>query len=86
MRIFVTVKKVDGRFWGELKNFGDKHEVVAEYAKIDNEMFTFAGQHRLRHVTLKKNVNWNVDSFQSLMVDISRVAPSGPPPRRQGGR
>ncbi len=84
-RIQVPVKDVNGVLWGDLTVFGQKHEMVAEYANIKDSGYPFAGQHRVRLTVLKKNVHWKVQDFQSVLVDISGIPPQSVP-RRQGAR
>ena len=71
---------VNGVRWGDLSVFGPKHEIIGESYAV-KEQFSFAGGHRVRLVSLKKNVDWKVEEFQSMLIDIADVKPENPPRR-----
>jgi hypothetical protein len=81
-RIVVPVKDVSGTKWGDLSSICLSHEVIAEKVEL-KEFFTFAGQHRVRLVYLKKNVHWKIPA-EGQLLDIAAVSPDFVPPRKQG--
>jgi hypothetical protein len=78
--IRVPIKKVGTTNWGRLSTFGLTHFVCAEEWKVVDQNFSFAGQHRVRKIKLRKNVHWEIPDN----VDISGVEPAEAPRRQQG--
>jgi hypothetical protein len=78
--VFVPIKTVGAVRWGMLAAFGLKHVICAEKVERIEEQFSFAGQHRLRRLVLRKNVHWEIPP-ETVTLDISSVVP-GQPPRR----
>ena len=76
--ISVPIKMVGTTPWGNLAAFGATHELVAESFKVVDQKYSFVGQHRVRLLSLKKNVHWRVTG---MTFDISEVAPAKPPRR-----
>jgi len=76
----VPFKKVGTERWGQLSAFGDSHLICGESVKLKDENFSFAGGHRVRLYSFKKNVHWKIPEGVSL--DISAVTPAGNAPRR----
>ena len=58
------------------------HELCAEKVERVNDNFSFAGQHRVRLIGLKKNVHWKIP--EGVEFDITDVDVSNQPKRRQG--
>lgn len=79
----VPVKTVNGEQWGELSVYALAHEFCGEDVKMKKENFTFAGGHRVRLYSFKKNVHWKIPVGQEL--NISDVTPENAP-RRQAPR
>lgn len=79
--ITVPVKTVGGDKWGQLNVFGEHHLICAEKVSIKEECYTFAGQHRVRLYSFKKNVHWKIPI--GIQLDVAGVAPAKTPPRRQ---
>ena len=78
--IVVPVKTVRGHNWGQLSAFGEDHLLLCEHRpKQIEDRFSFAGGHRVQAWKLKKNVHWRPVGQE---LEISDVAPAGPPPRR----
>jgi hypothetical protein len=80
----VPIKEWDGCKWGQLNLLAHAHEICGEVVKKKEENYTFAGQHRVRLYTFKKNVHWKIPIGVNL--DISQVAQAQPPRRQGGGR
>jgi hypothetical protein len=77
--VSIPVKIVGNERWGQLCVLGDEHLICAERVRIKDEHFTFAGQHRVRLYSFKKNVNWKIPIGVSL--DVAEVLPATPPRR-----
>ena len=77
----VPVKKVGSERWGQLSALSDAHLICGETVKLKDDNYSFAGQHRVRLYSFKKNVHWKIPDGISL--DIAAVAPAEPPRRRQ---
>jgi hypothetical protein len=60
-----------------------QHMICAEDVRLKTESFSFAGQHRVRLYSFKKNVHWKIPD--GIPLDIAGVAPATPP-RRQPNR
>jgi hypothetical protein len=80
----VPIKTVGTEEWAQLSVFGRDHVVCAEDYWIKDENYTFAGQHRVRLLSLKKNVHWKIPAGTPL--DVAGVPPASAPPRRQPNR
>lgn len=80
------VKVVNKEEWLDLTAHGLAHEFCGE--RVDQKpSLSFAGGHRVRHYSFKKNVHWKVPKGQD--IDISEVEPAAipaDPPRRAEGR
>jgi hypothetical protein len=81
--IQVPIKVVAGERWGQLNYFGDAHLICGEVVKQKNENFSFAGGHRVRLFSFKKNVHWRIPEDFPMELDIASVAPAVPPRRKQ---
>jgi hypothetical protein len=77
-QISIPVKKVNGVSWADLGALALSHEICGESVRPINAQFSFAGGHRVRLYSFKKNVHWKVPVGQD--VDISGVEPAGPVP------
>jgi hypothetical protein len=66
--------------WGQLSAFGDAHLICGETVKLRDEKFSFAGQHRVRLYSFKKNVHWKIPD--GIPLDIAAVPPAASAPRR----
>jgi hypothetical protein len=75
----VPIKIVGTERWGQLSAFGDAHSICGEVVKLKNENFSFAGGHRVRLYSFKKNVHWKIP--EGLSLDIAAV-PAATAPRR----
>jgi hypothetical protein len=80
-RIFVPLKTVGTDRWGQLSVLGDHHLICGEDVKLKDQNFSFAGGHRVRLYSFKKNVHWKIPP--GVPIDISSVAPANPPRRPQ---
>ena len=83
-RVTIPVKTVGSDEWAQLSVFGKDHLVCAEEFRVKEQNYSFVGGHRVRLISLKKNVHWRVPA--GTLLDLSDVQPAGPPPRRQAGR
>jgi hypothetical protein len=79
-RIRVPVKIVGTERWGQLNLLGDAHLICGETVKLKDENFSFAGQHRVRLYSFKKNVHWKIP--EGIPLDVADVAPATAAPRR----
>lgn len=77
----VPTKIIDGARWGQLSLLADHHLICGEDVREKNRNFTFAGQHRVRLYSFKKNVHWKIP--EGLQLDVAGVAPAEPPRRPQ---
>jgi hypothetical protein len=76
----VPVKTVGTERWGQLSLLGDAHLICGETVKLKEANFSFAGGHRVRLYSFKKNVHWRIP--ESIGLDITAVAPATAAPRR----
>jgi hypothetical protein len=76
----VPVKVIGTDRWAQLNLLGDAHLICGETVKLKDEKYSFAGQHRVRLYSFKKNVHWKIPEGVSL--DIAAVAPAAAAPRR----
>ena len=67
----VPIRVIDGVRWGHL----------SALAENKNEKFSFAGGHRIRFYSFKKNVHWKIPD--GIPLDISSVTPASAPRRHQ---
>lgn len=68
--ISVPIKIVDGEQWGELRALGLSHDICGE--RVDKRKdLSFAGGHRVRLYTFKKNVHWKIPT--GVELDITEV-------------
>jgi hypothetical protein len=82
--ISVPIKKVGSDRWGQLSTFGDSHLICGETVHPKDMGFSFAGGHRVRLYSFKKNVHWKIPAGAPVVaVDITDVSPADPPRRRQ---
>ena len=77
----VPVKVVWTERWGQLSSFGDAHLICGETVKLKDENYSFAGGHRVRLYSFKKNVHWKIP--EAISLDIAQVTPASAPPRRK---
>ena len=70
----VPVKVVGTERWGQLSLLSDAHLICGETVKLKDEKYSFAGQHRVRLYSFKKNVHWKIPEGVSL--DITAVPPA----------
>jgi len=80
-RICVPVKTINSERWAQLNVYGESHEVCAEKFKTKDNNFSFAGGHRVRLLSLKKNVHWKVPA--GIALDIQEVKVAEEPARRR---
>jgi hypothetical protein len=80
----VPIKTVGTEEWAQLCVFGKDHIVCAEDYRLKDQNYTFAGQHRVRLLSLKKNVHWKIPA--GTYLDVTEVPAAGAPPRRQPTR
>jgi hypothetical protein len=78
--IRVPVKSLRGERWGHLSALWESHSICGETVHV-KENYSFAGEHRVRLYTFKKNVHWRIPD--SVPLDISNVAPATAPRRHQ---
>lgn len=78
-RVSVPVKTVGSERWGQLSLLGDHHLICAETVKLKDENFSFAGGHRVRLYSFKKNVHWKIP--EGVTLDIAGVTPAAAPRR-----
>ena len=78
-RVSVPVKTVGNERWGQLSLLGDHHLICAEAVKLKDENFSFAGGHRVRLYSFKKNVHWKIP--EGVRLDIAGVTPAAAPRR-----
>jgi hypothetical protein len=83
-RISLPVKTINSERWAEMNVHGKDHVFCAEAVRITDQNYSFAGGHRVRLVSLKKNVHWKIPA--NIQLDISAIAPSTTPPRRLPNR
>jgi hypothetical protein len=79
--VSVPVKVIGNERWGQLSVLSsDSHLICGE--KVDQKKdFSFAGGHRVRLYSFKKNVHWKIPEGVSL--DIAGVPPANAPRRVQ---
>jgi hypothetical protein len=77
----VPVRLIGNERWGQLSLLGDHHLICAEKVQVKDQNYTFAGQHRVRLYSFKKNVHWKIP--EGIELDVAGVAPAQAPPRRQ---
>jgi hypothetical protein len=80
-RINCPITTVGNEDWACLSALAETHEFCAENFRLKNESYPFAGQHRVRLYSARKNVHWKIP--KEVSVDISEVAPAGQPPLRR---
>jgi hypothetical protein len=76
-RVRVPVKTIGTERWGQLCLLAEQHFICAEKVKLKDDNFSFAGQHRVRLYSFKKNVNWKIP--EGIALDIAEVAPARRP-------
>jgi hypothetical protein len=79
-QIKIPIKIVGTERWGQLSVFGDSHLICGEAVKLKEQNFSFAGGHRVRLFSFKKNVHWKIPT--GIALDIAGVAPAVAPARR----
>jgi hypothetical protein len=80
-RISVPIKTLGSDEWAQFSIFGQNHIFCAEEFRVKEQNYSFAGQHRVRLLSLKKNVHWKIPAGTPL--DVTEVPPAGSPPRRE---
>jgi len=76
----VPVKIVGTERWGQLSLLGDTHLICGESVNLKDASFSFAGGHRVRLYSFKKNVHWKIP--EGISLDIAAVPPATAAPRR----
>jgi hypothetical protein len=76
----VPVKKVGSERWGQLSALSDAHLICGETVKLKDDNYSFAGQHRVRLYSFKKNVHWKIP--EGITLDVTGVTPAATAPRR----
>lgn len=66
--ITVPIKIVRGEAWGDLAALALSHEFVGEKHRMVEERYSFAGGHRVRLISLKKNVHWRIPVGQDFEI------------------
>ncbi len=79
----IPVKNVSGDEWAELNAFGADHVICGEKFSIKDQNYSFAGGHRVRLYSIKKNVHWKIPIGVALNVT---AVPPATPPRREPNR
>lgn len=70
--IRVPLKEVNGEYWGELQRISDgQHFICGEKVKLVKENYSFAGGHRVRLYSFRKNVHWKIPI--GVELDIADV-------------
>ena len=77
----VPIKIVGTERWGQLSAFGENHLVCSETVRQKEAHYSFAGGHRVRLYSFKKNVHWRIP--EGAVLDIAGVAPAEAPRRKQ---
>lgn len=77
----VPVRLIGNERWGQLSLLADHHLICAEKVQEKDHNYTFAGQHRVRLFSFKKNVHWKIP--EGIQLDVAGVTPAQAPPRRQ---
>lgn len=77
----VPVKIVGTERWGQLSALGDNHFICGEKVQQKDGNYSFAGQHRVRLYSFKKNVHWKIPD--GIALDVTGVAPAAAPRRPQ---
>jgi hypothetical protein len=77
----VPIKIVGTERWGQLSAFGENHLVCGETVRQKEANYSFAGGHRVRLYSFKKNVHWRIP--EGAVLDIAGVAPAEAPRRKQ---
>jgi hypothetical protein len=75
----VPVKVIGNERWGQLSLLSDSHLICGEKVDLRNASFSFAGGHRVRLYSFKKNVHWKIPD--SISLDIAAVPPALAPRR-----
>jgi hypothetical protein len=75
--IWVPVKKIGSERWGQLSYISDQaHLICGEDVRQKESQHSFAGEHRVRVYSFKKNVHWRIP--EGIPLDIAGVQPAGP--------
>jgi hypothetical protein len=80
-RICLPLKVVNKEKWADMSVFGKDHLICAETFREKDQNYGFAGGHRVRLLSVKKNVHWKIPV--GVQLDIAQVAPAGTPPARR---
>lgn len=76
----IPVKEVNGERWGDLSSYALAHQFCGE--RVDKKAdISFAGGHRVRLYSFKKNVHWKIPTGQEL--NISDVTPEIAPRKQR---
>jgi hypothetical protein len=79
----LPIRVIGKENWAALSFIKDAHEFVAEKCDVVEQKKSFAGQHRVRLIKLRKSVHWKMPDDFEFEVDISGVAPARrQPPQR----
>lgn len=70
-KVTFPVKVVNGVSWADLTKFGLTHEIVGEKVSLKDGNYSFAGGHRVRLYSFKKNVHLKVGGSEYDISDIS---------------
>jgi hypothetical protein len=79
--VSVPVRTVGTSRWGHLSALAETHQICGEAVRLKDQNFSFAGGHRVRLYTFKKNVHWMIP--EGTPLDISGVTPGIAPRRAQ---
>jgi hypothetical protein len=79
--IRVPVKVVGADRWGQLSMFGEHHLICGEDVRVKDQNYTFAGGHRVRLYSFKKNVHWKIPA--GIQLNVEGVPPATQPRREQ---
>ena len=77
--IRIPVKTVNNEQWAQLNHFGPNHIFCGEKCTVKDQNYTFAGNHRVRLVSIKNNVHWKIPA--GIALDLTDVQPATPPRR-----
>jgi hypothetical protein len=77
----VPVRIVAGERWGHLSLLAETHLICGEAVNQKNDRLSFAGGHRVKLYSFKKNVHWKIP--EDIPLDITNVAPAAVPRRKQ---
>lgn len=76
----IPVKTIGTERWGQLCVLAESHVLCGEVVKKKDDNYSFAGQHRVRLYSFKKNVHWKIPD--GIQLDVTGVPPATPPRRK----